>query len=80
MKCRVCKEEMIRKKRGDDICASCLGSKFAREELRDRFAVAAVQGLSVIFAQDGRDKIVPKVARDAYRIADAMIAEREKGK
>lgn len=54
-------------------------------DLRDRFAMAALQGL---LASEGRDNQsylengaieVDSLASDAYAIADAMIRERKKG-
>lgn len=53
----------------------------APEGIRDRFAEAALVGLSHLCAQDTLlDGITfeQHVARNAYRIADAMMAERER--
>ena len=46
--------------------------KRKREELRDRFAMAAITGLLTVYPD-----IEPEaLANDVYRIADAMIVER----
>jgi hypothetical protein len=52
--------------------------------LRDYFAAAALQGIVTGVAIAGADMLpdepvsIGPVARDAYKIADAMLAEREK--
>jgi hypothetical protein len=45
-------------------------------ELRDYFAAAAVQGI-LAGHQDGAHPNIYSLARDAYRVADAMLKERE---
>lgn len=45
--------------------------------LRDYFAAAALQGICSTLVGDGEPRPV-LIAVDAYRFADAMIAEREK--
>lgn len=53
-------------------------SKLLREkermELRDQFATAALTGL---LARNGVYEVIEDVVIDSYRIADAMIKERE---
>jgi hypothetical protein len=44
--------------------------------LRDEFAMAALTGL---LADPGDDPTANRAASDAYRMADAMMAERQKG-
>jgi hypothetical protein len=44
-------------------------------ELRDYFAAAAVQGI-LAGHQDGAHPNIHSLARDAYRVADAMLKER----
>ena len=44
-------------------------------ELRDYFAAAAMQGI-LAGHQDGAHPNIYSLARDAYRVADAMIQER----
>jgi hypothetical protein len=51
--------------------------------LRDKFAMAALQNVGWIDAREARPGIVdserpPAIARLAFSIADAMLAEREK--
>ena len=43
--------------------------------LRDYFAAAAMQGLLADYQTDGKDT---DFARRSYKLADAMLAEREK--
>lgn len=53
----------------------------AHEDQRDRFAEAALVGLPHLCAQDtllDGMTFEQHVARNAYRIADAMMAERER--
>ena len=46
---------------------------------RDEFARAALSGyLASIDPEDGGDPPIDETARDCYRYADAMLAEREK--
>jgi hypothetical protein len=45
-------------------------------ELRDYFAAAALQGI-LAGHQDGAHPNIYSLARDAYRVADAMLKERE---
>ena len=45
-------------------------------ELRDYFAAAAMQGI-LAGHQDGAHPNIYSLARDAYRVADAMLKERE---
>ena len=45
-------------------------------ELRDYFAAAAMQGL-LAGATDGRHPNVWELARDAYKVAEAMMLVRE---
>lgn len=49
----------------------------ARAERRDRFAMAAMTGLLANPDSEGAYKFL---AENAYRMADAMEAEREKGR
>ena len=44
-------------------------------ELRDYFAAAAMQGI-LAGHQDGAHPNIYSLARDAYRVADAMLEER----
>ncbi len=46
-------------------------------DLRDQFAMAAMQGMSA--NPNGEDWTFNQIAEWAYKQADAMIAEREKG-
>jgi hypothetical protein len=51
----------------------------SRAELRDRFAAAALTGFLVGSVVCGREiGDGPKIARTAYAMADAMLAERER--
>lgn len=48
--------------------------------LRDYLAAAAMTGLARSYATGEVDDYLPQfVAQDAYKLADAMLAEREKG-
>ncbi|MES1185092.1 MAG: hypothetical protein ABUL60_14865 [Myxococcales bacterium] len=47
-----------------------------RKELRDRFAVAALAGLAL--GREGAEPVARNVAKYAYEVADAMLAERER--
>jgi hypothetical protein len=46
--------------------------------LRDYFAAKAMVGITQALAQGIRPHDVPKLAEDAYFIADAMLKERAK--
>ncbi len=54
-----------------------------RAELRDRFAVAAMQGLlsggyyKRMKREDDQHVVTLGIAEEAYELADAMLAERE---
>ena len=47
--------------------------------LRDQFAMAAVSGLVQVprFCSTGIEVVLNDIVRDAYRIADAMLKERQ---
>lgn len=47
--------------------------------LRDYFAAKAMAALVMDGLKRDGSATVPNVAKDAYRMADAMLAEREKG-
>ena len=47
--------------------------------LRDWFAGNAMKGIVISERIDGGNLLGSKIAKTAYRLADAMIAEREKG-
>lgn len=58
-------------------------AKVVREQLRDRLAeVAMGQILSLIAKQTGghvkQDETFPEIATQAYRLADAMLAARDR--
>jgi hypothetical protein len=59
------------------------GNRMVREQggmsLRDYFAAAAIQGFNRSMVDYGwSDDVLRGHARQAYRIADAMLSEREK--
>ena len=55
-----------------------LGMHFTGMTLRDYFAAKAMQGLLAGLLADGMDIKWQGVAEDAHRMADAMLAAREK--
>lgn len=54
------------------------GIKYDGMTLRDYFAAKAMQGIIVAVGENMRKDPHQMVAWDAYRFADAMLAEREK--
>ena len=46
--------------------------------LRDYFATFAMQGMVIAVGMDGHDAVIAPgpIAEDAYKMADAMLAER----
>jgi len=57
---------------------SRLGSDANDMTLRDYFAAQAMVGITQALAQGIRPHDVPKLAADAYFLADAMLKERSK--
>jgi hypothetical protein len=53
-------------------------AEWKRRELRDQFAGNALAGMMANIGWPGRDYEPDRVATDAYKYADAMLAEREK--
>ena len=57
--------------------SAAIDDRFGGMELRDWFAGMAVGGLASIVTDDPYP--IDQIARDAYSLADAMLAQRGKG-